>query len=203
MGQPKARPSPETLEADDRADPTGGRGSELKEFLAGVGAFLTAVIAVGGGIYVLSRDAGSLHRADTSASISAAGGPAASTRPSATPTEAPLASAATIYRCEVHGKTVYANAPCSSRNIRPVDVFVNRGFEPVDASMLRAHKPAGDESPAVVSQDDQTRAERCKSIAEAIRQKEQTASLPPSGQTQDDLAQLERQLLDQKNELKC
>jgi hypothetical protein len=203
MDPPDERHSSEKLEADDVADPTGGGGSNLKEFLAGVGAFLTAVIAVGGGIYVLSRDAGSLHRGDTSASVSTAVAPPASMQPPTSPAEGPRASSATIYRCEVQGKTVYANAPCSSRNIRPVDVFVNRGFEPVDASALRARKSAGDESLAVVSLNDQARAGRCKQITDAIRRIDQTERPSQSGQMQDGLTQQKRQLLDKEHELKC
>jgi hypothetical protein len=152
---------------------------------------------------VLSRDAGSLHGVDASPSVRAAVGPPASIPPSTTPIKAPSASTATIYRCEVHGKTVYANAPCSSRNIRPVDVFVNQGFEPIDASALRARRSASDEPLAVVSANDQTRAERCRSIAEAIRQNEQTALLPQSRQIQDDLTQQKSQMLDEKYELAC
>ena len=107
------------------------------EFLLGAGAFVTALVAVGGGILVLSRDAGPLHAITAPASVGAATTPAPGVSPpSSTAVGAPRTSATTIFRCEVNGKTVYADVPCSSRNIRSVDVFVNEGFEPTDTSTL-------------------------------------------------------------------
>jgi hypothetical protein len=135
MDELNERPSPDDTGADDLADPKSG-GSRLKESFLVAGAFLTAVVAVGGGIFVLSRDAGPLHGINAPGSIDAVvvmpSGPQASAvapPPSAPRAEAPRASAATIFRCEVNGKTVYANMPCSSRNIRPVDILVNQGFQ--------------------------------------------------------------------------
>jgi hypothetical protein len=126
--------------AHDLADTTSVRRSNLKELLAEVGAFLTAVLAIGGGIYVLSRNAGPPHGANVPMSAKdAAVAPLASMQP------LPTHGATTIYRCEVNGKTVYADAPCSRHNIRSVDVFVNKGFQPTDTSPPGARSPAGDE----------------------------------------------------------
>jgi hypothetical protein len=210
--QPNDTSSTDDFEADDLADQTGGGGNKLKEFLASVGAVLTAVLAVGGGIYVLSRDAGTLHGANAPPAISAAVAPPiapqaapaiAPAGPTASPVEAPRANAATIYRCEVNGKTVYANAPCSGRNIRRVDVFVNKGFEPTDTSTLLARPPSTGEPVALASSNERARAERCKWIEGAIRQNEETARLPQPGWRQDQLIAEKRQLLDEKHELRC
>ena len=181
--QPNPTSPTDDSKADDLADRTAVGANKLGESLAGVGAFLTAVLAVGGGIYVLSRDAGTLHGANAPAAISAAVAP-----PAAIPVEAPRANAATIYRCEVNGKTVYANAPCSSRNIRRVDVFVNKGFEPTDTS---------------TSSNERARAERCKWIEGAVQQNEEAARLAQPGSQQDQLTAEKRQLLDEKHELRC
>jgi hypothetical protein len=201
-------PSPGDVKADDLADPMSGE-SRLKESFFVAGAFLTAVLAVGGGILVLSRDAGPLHAINAPRSIDAAvvmpAGPQASAvaQPSATPRQAPRANAGTIYRCEVYGKTVYADVPCSSRNIRPVDVFVNEGFEPTDRSTLMLRRSSSNEPAALASSNDPARAERCKWIEEAIRQNEETARLPQSGQMQDYVTQQKRKLLDEKHTLGC
>ena len=203
MDKPNKGPSLDGFKADDVADRPRAGESRVKEFLASVAAFLTAVLAVGGGIYELSRGGGSLGGVNVSTAANGVGVAApASVRPRL-PTEAFRASAGTIYRCEVNGKTVYANAPCSSRNIRPVDVFVNEGFQPTDTSTLRARGSVSDEPEVVASTNDVARAERCKWTAEAIRQNEEAARLPQSGQMQDDLTQRKRQLREEKDELGC
>jgi hypothetical protein len=202
MDRQDEKPSPDELEPHGQADPAGAGEGKLKEFLAGVGAFLTAVLAVGGGIHVLSSDAGSLHGVKvTSPAASQASLPGQP--PSAIPAEAAHASAATIYRCEVYGKTVYANAPCSSRNMRPVDIFVNHGFEPIDTSALRARTPPADEAAALASSNAAARMDRCNLIEEAMRRNEEAARLPQPGDVQDDLTQQKRELLDEKHELGC
>ena len=108
----------------------------------------------------------------------------------------------TIFRCELNGKTVYANAPCSGQNMRAVDVFVNEGFQPADTSALRLRGSSRGES-VVASSDNSAKAERCNWIADTIRQNEETARLPQSGQMEDYLTEQKRQLLDEKRELGC
>jgi hypothetical protein len=144
VNQSNDSPPPDDLEADDLANPRRGE-SRFTEFLLGAGAFVTALVAVGGGILVLSRDAGPLHAIKAPASVGAATTPASRVSPpSSTVVEAPRTKATTIFRCEVKGKTVYADVPCSSRNIRPVDVFVNEGFEPTDTSTLMRRRSSAD-----------------------------------------------------------
>ena len=192
MDQLNDTPSPDQVAPDGPAVPIPA-GSKLKEFFLLAGAFLTAVVAVGGGIFVLTRDAVPLHGVKAPPAVAAP----------ATRAEAARANAATIFRCEVNGKTVYADVPCSSRNIRSVDVFVNEGFQPTDTSTLMTRKLARDEPAPVAGSSESVGAERCSSIEEAIRQNDQTARLPQSGQTRDDLTQQRRKLLDEKHELAC
>lgn len=213
MDQPNEKPSADEFRANDlaeRADTIADTtGSKLKEILASVAAFLTAVVTVGGGIYLLLRDAGSLHGVNASSSVSAAVGPTAAIAPAPSiqgsegSADGPRANGATIYRCEVNGKTVYANVPCSSTKSRPVDVFVNKGFEPIDTSPLRVRQSASAEPAGTASSNDSAREERCNGIENAIRQSDATAGLPQSGWTQDQLTEEKRRLLDEKNELKC
>lgn len=203
MNQSNDTPPPDDLKADDLANPRRGE-SRFTEFLLGAGAFVTALVAVGGGILVLSRDAGPLHAIKAPASVGAATTSAPRVSPpSSTAVGAPRTSATTIFRCEVNGKTVYADVPCSSRNIRSVDVFVNEGFQPTESSTLMTRKLARDEPAPVAGSNESARAERCGSIEEAIRQNEQTARLQQSGPTQDYLTQQRRKLLDEKHELAC
>jgi hypothetical protein len=201
----------EEVTANERSDQIAGDGEcKFRNLLTGVGVFLAAVAIVGGGIYAFLRDAGTLHGVNAHVTIGtpsvSAVGPQSSAA-AAMPAQPAPSSQATIYRCEANGKTVYANAPCSSRNSRPVDVFVNEGFEPTDTSTLLSHGaasrgPAAITTAITTSKNSET-AERCKSIETAIRHNEETARLPQTGQMQDYLTQQKRQLLDEKHALGC
>jgi len=132
----------------------------LRSLATSVAAVAGALLVVGGGIFLMLRDAGSLHPgpasqvaspAPTRMPADASGSGAPGARPSA-----PSAAAATvapgidrtiptaaasglpgqyasgeIVRCSVDGQTIYSNVPCAKGPARPVPVAVNRGFRPL------------------------------------------------------------------------
>ncbi len=171
-------------------------------YLTGAGAFVAALVLVGGAIYARAGTLRGVSAGPATPNVNIATPPvlAQAAPPASPPAQAP----GTIYRCQVNGQTVYANEPCGSDS-RAVDVFTNKGFEPTDTSTV--HAPAEQEAPAPPAtasvRTGPTKEELCHQTDDAIRANAETARRAQPGWRQDDLTAERRRLLDRKDELGC